>query len=53
MRCKRKNKSKNKSLILFSFTAGLIFASFLPFKVLIIILSIALILLGLSYLKCP
>ena len=44
--------AKNRGALVLSFGAGVIISSFCPANILLILLAIALVLLGIAYLKC-
>ena len=50
--CRPKEKNRKIALILLSFTAGLIAASFLPYGGVMFFLCLALIVLGITFLRC-
>ena len=52
-KCKPPNKRKQKARYILSFTAGIILATFFPFRAIMLVLSVVLIMLALAYCKCP
>ncbi len=49
---KRPCRNKNRAQTVCAFGLGIIIATFLPYKVLMLILGITLMLLGFAYMKC-
>lgn len=48
----KKDRNKKIAIGLLSFTAGMIVASFLPYGAVMFLLCVALILLGITFLRC-
>ncbi len=46
-------RNKKKAHYIFCFTFGVIVATFFPYKAIMLILSVILILLGIAYCRCP
>lgn len=49
---KRPCRNKNRAQALCAFGLGIIIATFLPYKALMLVLGITLMLLGFAYMKC-